>query len=114
MKKRLLKYREYLERIKSNPSLLNEFDLNEMNVQILFFQHERLVHLLVTLFVALLTVLGFLYFAVFPSVALLCLDVVFLVLLIPYLKHYYFLENQVQRLYDDYDQINALKKKLGV
>ncbi len=62
-------------------------------------QHERLVHLLITLFFGLFSVIviGFLLFAASPPVFVLL--GLLLLLLLPYIFHYYFLENTVQRWY---------------
>lgn len=111
MKQRLTKYLIYLENVKKNASLLEAFELQEMIIQIKFFQHERLIHLMVTLFFALLFFLSVFYFALFPSLAFFALNLVILILLIFYLRHYYFLENNVQELYSIYDEIKKLKSK---
>lgn len=63
------------------------------------FQHERLVHLLVTLFVALFALLAVGWTLVEPSAAALALSALLLGLTGAYLVHYYRLENGVQRLY---------------
>ncbi len=70
-----------------------------------YFQHERFVHLFVMILFALCTVACFLVIAVTEMVMLIPLTVLFLVLLIPYISHYYFLENNVQKLYKYYDRI---------
>lgn len=83
--------------------------LREMLVQIGFFQHERLIHLIVTVLFAFLTIftitaacfLNNLYYG-----TLFCLlSVVCLILLVPSIRHYYILENGVQKLYELYDVI---------
>lgn len=76
-----------------------------MKTKIGFFQHERLVHLLVTLFFSLFMlitlVLGTLsYLFLIISFMLLCF-------VIPYIYHYYFLETRVQYLYILYDQVRS-------
>ena len=80
----------------------------ELLVQISFFQHERLVHLIVTVLFALMTILVFFLaatnFALWTGVLLLLL----LVLLIPYIKHYWLLENGTQKLYQYYDKMEEL------
>lgn len=80
----------------------------ELLVQIGFFQHERLIHLIVTVLFALMTILVFLLavtnFALWTGVLLLLL----LVLLIPYIKHYWLLENGTQKLYQYYDKLEEL------
>lgn len=69
------------------------------NRQIAWLQHERLIHLIVTLFTTMLLILSFiatmyitnyLIYAVFP---------VLLVLTFFYMLHYYRLENKVQSWY---------------
>lgn len=81
---------------------------SELLIQIGFFQHERLIHLIVTVLFAL-----FAMFAVYGSVTtdnfmFYVLTVAVFVLLIPYVNHYYLLENGVQRLYKDYDRLARL------
>ena len=80
----------------------------ELLIQIGFFQHERLIHLIVTVLFALMTILVFLLavtnFAPWNGVLLLLL----LVLLIPYIKHYWLLENGTQKLYQYYDKMEEL------
>ena len=74
--------------------------LREHLAQIHFFQHERLIHLIVT---CLFAVLAFaVFFALFftMNVGLFVLFAVILVLLVPYIRHYYILENGVQRMYN--------------
>ena len=112
MKKRLSNYLVILETVKKDSSLLGTFDLQEMIVQIHFFQHERLIHLLVTLFFGILTFLCVLYISLFPSIALFALNVLFFILLVFYLRHYYFLENNIQKLYSFYDEIKKLKNEM--
>jgi Ca2+/Na+ antiporter len=77
---------------------------------ILFFQHERLIHLLVTILFALLTFGSLVTFLVTEFLPVIALFVLFLALLIPYIFHYYHLENGVQQLYDLYDQLKALRE----
>ncbi|MBO4707847.1 MAG: hypothetical protein J5594_04765 [Elusimicrobiaceae bacterium] len=88
--------------------------LREMLVQIKFFQHERLIHVIVTVLFALLTIFTIacscflsnsLYGILFCLLSVLCLT-----LLIPYIYHYYVLENGVQKLYEIYDKIKNGRK----
>ena len=72
------------------------------------FQHERLIHLIVTALFALLTILSLFASLLLPKQpVLLALDILFLVLLIPYIFHYYRLENGVQKLYEYYDKLSC-------
>ena len=81
---------------------------SELLIQIGFFQHERLIHLIVTVLFALMTILVFLLavtnFAPWTGILLLLL----LTLLIPYIKHYWLLENGTQKLYQYYDKMEEL------
>lgn len=108
MKKRLLDYTVRMENFLANDFSLEagEAALVDMVRQIRFFEHERLVHLLVTLFFALLFVIGILFFYAFPGLPILALSAAFLALLVPYIRHYYILENGTQKLYALYDELN--------
>ena len=61
-------------------------------IKLSFFQHERLIHLLVTILFALLTMLSFIFLFINPTIPTALLTGLFFVLLIPYIFHYYFLE----------------------
>ena len=105
MKKRLQFYLNYYETLTSKKSLTTA---EQLLIQIQFFQHERLIHLIVTALFALLTILSLFASLLLPKQpVLLALDVLFLVLLIPYIFHYYRLENGVQKLYEYYDKLNC-------
>ena len=76
-----------------------ENHLNKINI----FKHERLIHLLVTLFFALFTII-FIYTSIeFQNVLLVIVSIIMLIVLSFYIFHYYFLENSVQYLYKLYD-----------
>ncbi len=80
----------------------------EVYTWILFFQHERLVHLIVTFFTGIGTILFLLGFLAFENIPLLLLFLITLCLFVPYIFHYYYLENGVQKLYDLYFDIKKL------
>ena len=71
------------------------------------FQHERLIHLLVTLFFAFFAIAAMfvtasmisLYGLRFEMVPLYLLTLILVVLVGFYIKHYYYLENHIQKLY---------------
>ena len=75
--------------------------------KIRYFQHERLVHLLVTLTVGIALLLSIYVTMLFPSVFLFIVDFLLTLLFVPYLIHYRNLENGVQKLYTITDQIYA-------
>ncbi len=113
MEKRILTYRKYMDDLLLKEDADWERILEEHLVQVGFFQHERLIHLIVTVVFALFAVLSaglaFLLMALGTEGAGSWLFVVaaFLVLLIPYVRHYYILENEVQKMYGQYDEIVA-------
>lgn len=113
MEKRILTYRKYMDELLLREGVDWERARREHLVQVGFFQHERLIHLIVTVFFALFAVLSvgmaFLLMALGVEGAgnWLLVVVAFLVLLIPYVRHYYILENEVQKMYRQYDEIVA-------
>ncbi len=93
---------------RSNPAAGRDALLSEHLVQIRFFQHERLIHLIVTCLFALLTFAVFLAQLFVFNAGLIVLFTALLILLIPYIRHYYILENGVQRMYAQYDRMREL------
>ena len=85
--------------------------LEEHLVQVGFFQHERLIHLIVTVTFALLEMLAIVLSVISDSLFTLLLPVVILILLVPYIRHYYILENEVQKMYGQYDGMRRLQQK---
>ncbi|MCX7957609.1 MAG: hypothetical protein N3B13_01000 [Deltaproteobacteria bacterium] len=76
--------------------------------QITFMQHERLIHLIVTMFVALFTIMSFglCYFA--PAIPTGLLSLLFVILTGAYILHYFRLENGVQRWYHIANELEHL------
>ena len=112
MKKRILTYRKYIDFLLASDKQYDwKYIKQEHITQVAFFQHERLVHLIVTVTFAvleLLTVCAYVIVVALDSTLsfpLLILALLILVLLIPYIKHYYLLENEVQKMYVQYDRI---------
>lgn len=92
-----------LENLKKKKKL-NEGEISEILVRIGFYQHERLVHLIVMVMIAILTIMVFVAMMVSQNVnwGLNFLFLFLLILLVPYIFHYYFLENSVQKMYKLY------------
>lgn len=109
MLKKLSDYESELWELVDRGQPVTAEQLMSVRTHIGFFQHERLVHELVMILFALLTVGGILFLIVVPDIAVIALDVMFFMLLVPYVKHYYGLENGVQRLYELYDKLEKLK-----
>jgi hypothetical protein len=101
MEKYLLEHINLMGKIlasEKNPNKLMAW-LAYNRVQIGFLQHERLIHLLVTLFVALFLMIIILASLFYPSIYFFITGSMLLILLVFYLRHYYALENGVQKLY---------------
>ncbi len=115
MEKRLKSYLAYMEKLRAREGELHAGDaeeiISDLLVQIRFFQHERLVHLIVTAVFAILTVLAFLGCILTSRWELLVLVTLLLALLAPYIRHYYILENGVQKLYTYYDFLKGICSK---
>lgn len=107
MKKRIQNYMQQVDTMlaEANPSTNWERVLQDHLTQLSFYQHERLVHFLVTMLVAILMLLsvGIALIASYPYMLLASAGL--FVLLCPYIMHYFFLENAVQAMYVQYDQI---------
>lgn len=113
MKERILNYRNRIDNLISMNSEETDWDrvIEEHLIQIGFFQHERLIHWLVTMLFALLTFMAVGVYLITGAVYVLALIGILLVLLIPYIMHYYLLENETQKMYDQYDRMLELKKE---
>ena len=111
MEERLKAYLKYVKMLKdmNEKEQMSKDEIekitSEMLIQIEFFQHERMVHLIVTVTFAILTLLSLLGGGISGELYAYIFTVMFLVLLIPYIRHYYILENGVQKLYDYYDKL---------
>lgn len=75
-------------------------DLNFHNKKISQLQHERLVHLLVMIFVGLALVIVFVSSLFLEIILLYVLDLILAILFLFYIRHYYLLENTVQKWYN--------------
>lgn len=112
MKKQIESYIEYCNSL-SNTKDINKDTIIDIKTHISFYQHERLIHLLITLFIALCALLFFVLILYFENIYLIILFLLFILLFIPYILHYYFLENSIQKLYIIYEKLykESNKKK---
>lgn len=113
MKERILNYRNRIDNLIVANSGETDWGavIDEHLVQIGFFQHERLIHWLVTMLFAILTFMAVGVYLITGAVYVLALIGILLVLLVPYIMHYYLLENETQRMYEQYDKMLEYKKK---
>ena len=97
MKKQITDYLKYLEN--------NKVDKKELIVKISFYQHERLIHLIVTCLVAISAILFTFMGLLLNNYLLLIISIILFILFTFYIIHYYFLENSIQKMYLYYDKI---------
>ena len=110
MTKQISEYLAYIEDFMSAEHTREDY-IRERGLllqRIAFYSHERLVHLLVTLAFAILFMLALFMYLTVHGAGLLILCILILILLVPYIKHYYFLENSVQKLYRYYYRMERM------
>ena len=107
MKKRILNYQNYIEEKLKENAAGEDWDalMGDYLVKIGFFQHERLVHLIVMALFVVLEIVSIAAAVISGVLGMYVLAAAVLVLLAPYIGHYYFLENSVQKMYDTYDEM---------
>lgn len=109
MKNRILTYRKYIDSLlQSDKDCDWKYIKQEHLTQVAFFQHERLVHLIVTITFAILELLTVCAYVIVGAID----SELSMPLLVPYIKHYYLLENEVQKMYKQYDRICEKERKL--
>jgi len=101
MTKEINEYMDYVKKQLEDGKITREF-LEMFLTRIKFYQHERLIHLIVTMTFAIMTVIAVFMLILGAETAGVLLSILFLCLTVPYVMHYYFLENSVQALYKLY------------
>lgn len=106
--------KKYLKEYVAEMDKLLESDVDNITevidkhlIKINFFQHERLIHLLVTLAYAIMAIISFIASTTTPMFVF--VGVILVLFLIPYVLHYFFLENNVQYLYIQYDKMLKIR-----
>jgi hypothetical protein len=103
MQQKLNKHIKNIDNILKENKIKNKDELIKNHLkQIEFYQHERLIHLIVTVFVGIVMALFFIGGLILENILVLILFILTLVLFVPYILHYYVLENGVQKMYDQY------------
>ena len=107
--------RKYIDLEMKNAPLEKTLEvLSEFETKISYFQHERLIHLMVTLSFAAFLLFEIFSLFILPASFLYCgilLVLIFFGLTIGYIMHYYFLENSVQQMYHMRDEIRSYINK---
>lgn len=107
MEKKLKNYIDFIKKASTHPTP----ELKKHHAQMLkIFQHERLIHLIITMFFALFLIIFFIFtitlFLTLPTspwssvlaYSAATITLIFLVVTLFYIRHYYQLENGVQKL----------------
>ncbi|MCR5150804.1 MAG: hypothetical protein K6B52_06225 [Clostridiales bacterium] len=107
MRKRILNYTKEIEKLLNGETAVNDWEevIKDHLIQVGFFQHERLIHLIVTVLFAILTFMSLMLAMITEKLEVFILVLLLLVLLVPYIMHYYILENKVQQMYRQYDRM---------
>ena len=101
MKVKLKNYIKEQERKKE----YSKEELEDLLTWISFFQHERLIHLIVTVTYGLIDMLSFLIGIASKNIIPIIIGYMAMCFLIPYIYHYFLLENGVQKMYREYDEM---------
>lgn len=109
MKKYLYNYIKEIDGLLDSNKNITDDLIKEHLIKIKFFQHERFIHLLVTIFYAIIFLifmgLCYIHYIYFP------VAIILMIFLICYVLHYFHLENGVQYLYKQYDMMLDKKSK---
>ena len=109
MKKYIINYiNEIDEKISSGD--VSSLDVDNHLIKISFFQHERFIHLIVTVFYGI-----FLFLSIIISMSewlFLIITYIILIVLLFYVRYYFFIENKTQYLYVQYDRMRDIVKKI--
>ena len=105
MKKYLYNYIKEIDTLLEKETVPEDVIANHL-IKIEFFQHERQIHLFVTLAYALFAIVSFAVSTFEPMFVF--IGIILVLFLVPYVLHYFHLENGVQYLYKQYDEM--LKK----
>ena len=108
MKKYIIKYIEEIDKKIENKQITKE-DIENHLIKISFFQHERLIHLIVTVSYAVFMFLSIILFL--NEWLFVIITYLILIILLFYVKYYFFIENRTQYLYVQYDKMKELIKK---
>ena len=110
MKKYLYNYIEETDKkLKDKETNINDLIESHL-IKIGFFQHERLIHLLVTLSYVIFMILFFIL-SFLVHISFMIIFFITLIFLLFYVIHYFRLENGVQYLYKQYDEMLKRVKK---
>ena len=113
MFKYLTNHEKYILKILGSNNLESLEEIKKDHLRkINFLQHERLIHLIVTSVVALILVMIFAAALFTENYMIHIATIVIIVKEIFYIRHYYLMENGVQRMYKLYDRLIEKESQL--
>lgn len=93
---------DYIE----NGDINNKEEISQyINRWIGYFQHERLIHLIVTVCFAIMSLMSIFGFYITENIMFVGVVILFVITTGFYVEHYFILENKTQYLYTLYDKI---------
>lgn len=98
-------YVKHTDKLIDDNKYNNDF-IEDHLIMIKFFQHERVIHLVITLFYAVFTILFFALGVL--SNLFLIIAIILCIFLICYIYHYFYLENHIQYMYKQYNKMKKL------
>ena len=87
-------------------------DESAINIDRVIEEHLVQIHLIVTVAFALMTIISIVASVLAPAdetMGFLILTASLIILLVPYILHYYILENETQKMYEQYDKLLEIK-----
>ena len=106
MRERLLGYIDYID--KEIDKEMSDDDRNKLfenyMTNLKFFQHERIIHLIVTITFAMISVFCLVMSYLISSLGVMIFDLGMVIMTFFYVRHYFLLERGVQKLYTYYDR----------
>ena len=109
MKDSLKEYSNELKKLSEKNVSISDKELEYHYIKIKNYQHERLVHLIITVTFAFITLFS-LYFAK-SNITYLVITLISFIMLVCYIMYYYYLENTIQKLYKYYDLLYKKNSK---
>lgn len=114
MKDYMKKHEKYIKRLMSEGNKDPAEILSYHRQKIKHMQHERLVHLVVMVLAILVFLFSFTLFYITGTIPAALLTIILLVLALFYIRHYYFLENTIQRWYSLADRLEERVNGIGI
>ncbi len=107
MRQRVINYLNYLDEIMKKDMTKEEKEkfIKEFLIQLEFYKHERIIHLLVTITIAIISIISSISIFFMESLVFLIFILGMFILLFFYIRHYFFLERSVQKMYTYYDRL---------